>query len=281
MPNTKTIISCAMTGGSTQKEKCAALPITPEEIAEDVYRVWNAGASIVHLHMRDENAKATLDTARFKKTVELIRAHKDCDVIINCTSSSANTGMGNAARMEHFRQIPEIEIGSIDCGSFNYGCRYLFDNNPQFLEELARCFQECNVLPEVEIFDTGMIGNLKHYIKMGLIQSPVWCQLVMNILGGCDATVDNLLHLVRQLPEGALWSCTGIGAAHLPMMYAALALGGHVRVGLEDNIYYAYGQPATNVQLVERAVRVVTEFGNQPATPAEARALLGLRPLEV
>ena len=279
MLHAKTIISCAVTGGSAQKEKCPALPITPEEIAEDVYRVWQSGAAIVHLHMRDENAKATLDPDRFQKTVELIRAHKDCDVIINCTSSSANTGMGHEARMTHFRRIPEIEIGSMDCGSFNYGCRYLFNNEPQFLENLARCFQECDVLPEVEIFDTGMIGNVKHYLKQGLIQGPVWCQLVMNILGGCDATVDNLLHLVRQLPEGAIWSCTGIGASHLPMMYAALALGGHVRVGLEDNIFYAYGKLATNVQLVERAVRVVKEFGNQPATCAETREILGLKPL--
>lgn len=280
MTKNKTIISCAMTGGSTPKDKCPALPIEPEEIAEDVYRVWKAGASIVHLHMRDENARATLDLDRFKKTVALIRAHKDCDVIINCTSSSANTGAAHSARFEHFRQIPEIEIGSMDCGSFNYGCRYLFDNNPQFLEELARCFQEYDVLPEVEIFDTGMIGNLKHYIDKGLIQSPVWCQLVMNILGGCSATVDNLLHLVRQLPEGALWSCTGIGPSHLPMMYAALALGGHVRVGLEDNIFYEYGRTTTNLELVERAVRVVREFGNEPATPAEARAMLGLKPLQ-
>ena len=279
MEKRKTIISCAVTGGSTPKDKCPALPITPREIAEDVYRVWKAGASIVHLHMRDENAKATLDPARFQETVGLIRAHKDCDVIINCTSSSANTGSNNAARMEHFRRIPDIEIGSMDCGSFNYGCRYLFHNEPEFLVELAQCFQECDVLPEVEVFDTGMIGNMKHYMKQGLIKSPVWCQLVMNILGGCDATVENLLHLVRQLPEGALWSCTGIGSAHMPMMYATLALGGHVRVGLEDNVYYEYGRLTTNTELVERAVRVVHEFGNEVATPAEARQMLGLKPL--
>ena len=279
MEKKKTIISCAVTGGSTPKDKCPALPITPQEIAEDVYRVWKAGASIVHLHMRDENAKATLDPARFEETVRLIRAHKDCDVIINCTSSSANTGSNNAARMEHFRRIPDIEIGSMDCGSFNYGCRYLFHNEPEFLVELAQCFQECDVLPEVEVFDTGMIGNMKHYMKQGLIKSPVWCQLVMNILGGCDATVENLLHLVRQLPEGALWACTGIGSAHMPMMYATLALGGHVRVGLEDNVYYEYGRLTTNTELVERAVRVVHEFGNEVATPAEARQMLGLKPL--
>ena len=279
MPNAKTIISCAMTGGSTPKDKCPALPITPEEIAEDVYRVWKAGASVVHMHMRDENAKATLDTERFKRTVELIRAHEDCDVIINCTSSSANTGADHSARFRHFRAIPDIEVGSVDIGSFNYGCRYLFDNNPQFLEELMGCLQECDVLPEVEIFDSGMIGNLKHYMSKGLIKAPAWCQIVMNILGGAQPTVESLAYLVRQLPEGTNWSCTGIGPAHLPMMYATLALGGHVRVGLEDNIYYAKGRPATNVELVEWAVRVVTEFGNEVATPAEAREILGIKPL--
>lgn len=275
----KTIISCALTGTGTPKSKNSALPTTPEQIAEDVYNVWKAGAAIAHLHMRDDNEFPTMNADRFKKTIELIRAHEDCDIIINCTSSGNMEPLTHAGRMEHFNTISEIEMGSFDAGTINWGCGDIFENSPQFLEELAQCYLNRNIKPEVEIFDPGMIGNTKYYIQKGLLKEPVYCQMVLNVLGGSEGTVDNLLHLVRQLPEGAVWSCTGIGTSHVPMMFATLALGGHIRVGLEDNLYYARGVKATNVSLVERAVRVVKEFGNEVATPAEAREILGIPPL--
>lgn len=272
----KTIISCAMTGTGTPKSKNSALPTTPAEIAEDVYKVWKAGAAIVHLHMREDNQMPTMDAGRFAETIKLIRAHEDCDIIINCTSSGSAGLVAPEKRMEHFATIPDIEIGSFDAGTINWDCAGIFLNDPPFLAKLCECYKQYNVLPEVELFDSGMIANMKYYIKNGMLPEKVWCQMVMNVLGGAPGTVENLVHLVNQLPEGAMWSCTGIGTSHLPLMFATLALGGHLRVGLEDNLYYAKGVKATNEMLVQRAVRVVKEYGNEPATPAEAREMLGL-----
>lgn len=276
--NDKIIISCALTGAWSPKEKNPAVPYTPQEIADAAYESWKAGAAVVHLHMRDENGAGTMDIERFKESIRLLRAHEDCDVIINCTSSGA-LAPNEDSRMAHFREIPDIEVGSLDIGSFNWADGAIFNNNPVFLKNLCNTYNENNVVPEVEIFDMGMLGNAKHYIKNGYIKSPMWCQLVLGVLGGMDATVDNLLHLVKNLPEGTMWSAFGIGVNHLPIMYATLALGGHIRVGLEDNLYMSRGQKGTNPMMVERAVRIVKEFGKEVATPAEAREILGIKPL--
>lgn len=273
----KVIISCAVTGASTSKALNPALPTTPKEIADTVYNVWQAGASIVHLHMRDEEYRGTMSVERFRETVYLIREHKDCDVIINCTSSGAATKT-NAERYQHFIDIPEIEVGSFDVGTMNFAGNRVFMNSPSFLEELAGVMYENDVLPEIEIFDMGMLGNAKDYWKRGVLKTK-WCQLVLGVLGGMDATIENLSFLQRHLPEDAIWSATGIGKGHLPVMYGAIALGGHVRVGLEDNTHYASGIRATNEMLVERAVRVAKEYNRPVATPTEAREILGLKPL--
>lgn len=279
MPN-KVIITAALTGSVTPKSLNENIPITPEEIAEDAYRCWKAGAAVVHLHMRDDNSRGSMETARFKKSVELLRAHKDCDAVICCTSSGTYESISSAARMAHFKTIPAIEMGSYDVGSFNWGCDALFDNTPKFLVELAECYRQYEVKPEIEIFDMGMLGNAKHYLKNGVLDAPPYLQFVLGVLGGMEATVENLLHLVRHLPEGAIWSAFGIGKDHLPIMFAALALGANgIRVGLEDNVMYAKGVKASNPMLVERAVRVVKEFGKEVATPAEAREILGIKQL--
>ena len=276
--NEPVIISCALTGAQSPKSKNPAIPITPREIADDAYAAWQAGAAIVHLHMRDDEGNGTMSTARFRETVALIREKKDCDVIINCTSSGGLT-LTHEKRLEHFQSIPEIEIGSYDAGTMNWACNYVFANPPEFLETLGHTYQENKIIPEIEIFDPGMLGSAKHYLKNGVLQSPGWFQFVLGVLGGMDATIENMLYLQRMLPEGALWSATGIGRGHLPILFAAIAQGGHVRVGLEDNLYYQYGELATNEKLVSRAARVAAEFGRRPATPAEARALLGIPPL--
>ena len=134
-------------------------------------------------------------------------------------------------------------------------------------------------MPEIEIFDAGMIGSAKYYIKKGILRSPAWFQLVLGVLGGSDATIENMIFLQRMLPEDCMWSATGIGTGHLPILFGAVALGGHVRVGLEDNLYYSKGKLATNEMLVARAVRVAEEFGRIPATSAQAREMLGIKPL--
>lgn len=279
----RVIIGCALTGTSTPKEKNEALPITPEEIARDAYRCWLGGAAMVHIHVRDAAGKGVMDWRLFQETISLIRARKDCDVIINCTSSGGPSPSGErtaASRMEHFQKIPDIEVGSFDIGSFNWNDGYVFQNDPAFLKNLAAVYQTYGVLPEVEIFDSGMLGNAKHYAKLGLLKKPIWMQFVLGVLGGAEANVDNLLHLVRALPEGAQWSATGIGRGHLEILYAAIALGARgVRVGLEDNLYLDRGKLATNLALVERASALIRLANKKPATSAEARAILGIAPL--
>jgi len=276
----KIIISCALTGTASPKSKNPAVPITAEEIAEDAYRCWKAGAAMVHMHMRNEDGSPSMDAKRFRKTIDLIRAHKDCDVIINCTSSGSDHAIPDEVRLEHYQTIPEIEAGSYDCGTINWNCGDVFNNSPAFLEKLAQCFLEHDVKPEVELFDSGMVGNMKYYMKKGLLKEPVWCQCIMNVLGGMDGTVENLVHLVRQIPEGCKWSASGIGTAHQTIMYAALALGcDGLRVGLEDNLYYSKGVMATNEMLVERAARLIRDFGHEVATSAEAREIMGIKPL--
>ena len=284
----KTIITAALTGAVTPAGY--HIPETPEQIAEDAYQCWKAGAAIVHLHMRDEQGLGTMDAGRFKKTIELIRAHKDCDVIINCTSSGDNRVSGgdpegNAIRMLHMRTIDGIEMGSYDAGSFNWMPGGVFMNTPQFLRELGEVYKERGIKPEFEIFDTGMLGIVDYFKrKENLPAGTPHYQFCLGVLGGMKATVENLLYLKNHIPEGATWSAFGVGAAHLPIMYAALALGGNIRVGLEDNVVYgkdAEGNKimATNLMLVERAVKAVETFGNQPATSKEAREILGLKPL--
>ncbi|MBU5230868.1 Uncharacterized conserved protein [uncultured Clostridium sp.] len=284
----KTIITAALTGAVTPAGY--NIPETPEKIAEDAYACWKAGAAIVHLHMRDEQGLGTMDAARFKKTIELIRAHEDCDVVINCTSSGDNRvsggdPAGNAIRMLHMRTVDGIEMGSYDAGSFNWMPSGVFMNTPQFLQELGDVYMERGIKPEFEIFDTGMLDIVNYYVKKGhLPAGSCHYQFCLGVLGGMPATVENLLYLKNHIPAGSTWSAFGVGAGHLPILYATLALGGNVRVGMEDNVVYGKDKDgnkimATNLMLVERAVSAVKVFGKEPATSAEAREILGIKPL--
>ena len=283
----KVIITAALTGAVTPAGY--HIPETPEQIAEDAYQCWKAGAAIVHLHMRDEQGLGTMDAERLEKTIELIRAHKDCDVVINCTSSGDNRvsggdAAGNAIRMKHMRTVDGIEMGSYDAGSFNWMPGGVFMNTPQFLQELGDVYMERGIKPELEIFDTGMLGVSNYFVKKGHLPTPCHYQFCLGVLGGMPATVENLLYLTKHIPEGSTWSAFGVGAGHLPIMYAALALGGNIRVGLEDNVVYGKDEEgnkilATNLMLVERAVKAVETFGKKPATSAQAREILGIQPL--
>lgn len=278
MNTEKVIITAALTGAVTPKEKNECIPLTPEEIAEDAYTCWKAGAAIVHLHMRDENSNGTMDINRFQKTIQLLREKQDCDVVINCTSSGESAA-SDARRMEHMKGLDGIEIGSYDAGTFNWMPSGVFMNSPDFLEKLGKVYLERDIKPEIEIFDAGMLGIANYYYEHGILKAPLHFQLCLGVLGGMPATVENLVYLVKHLPDGATWSAFGVGKGHLPILYATLALGGHVRVGLEDNIYYSRGVKATNRQLVERAVQAIRTFGKEPATSAEAREILGIKPL--
>jgi uncharacterized protein (DUF849 family) len=270
----KTIITVAPTGAFPTKEHNPAIPLTPREIADDVVACWRAGAAVAHLHMRDASGKGTMDKDRFAEAVALIRER--CDIVLNLTTSGALDATDDT-RMEHLGLL-RPELASYDAGSMNWMHSTLFINHPAFLEKLGGCMRANGIRPEIEVFDAGMLYNALHYMKTGVIDAPGYFQFVLGAAGGTAATVENLVYLKGLLPPGAQWSAFGIGSGHLPVLYATIALGGHVRVGMEDNVFYARGRLARdNAEFVARAARLVAEANNEVATPAEAREMLGLR----
>lgn len=277
----KTIITAAVTGAWPKKENNPNVPMTPQEIADDVYACWKAGAAIAHLHMRDDEGNGTMDTAKFEETVNLIHTkYPDCDIILNLTTSG-DIHADDELRVAHVKKL-KPEMASYDCGSMNWLNSGLFINSPKFLTDCGLLFQETNTKPEIEAFDPGMIGNAAYYIKKGVLKTPVHFQFCMGCANGIPGTMKNLIFMKETADElvgkgNYTWSCFGVGHSAMEMLYGAVALGGGIRVGMEDNVMYAKGQLAeSNVQFVERAARVIREYGNEVATPAEAREMLGL-----
>jgi 3-keto-5-aminohexanoate cleavage enzyme len=269
----KLIISVATTGSRTSRAQTPHVPITEAEIAQQAVECWRAGAAIVHIHVRDEQQRVTCDPERYQRVSELIRA-VGADIIINWS-----TGGGAGVTTDEQRTAPvrlSPELASFDCGSTNFG-QGVFINSPRFLENLAREMDEHMVTPEIEIFDTGMIQVAKDLIENGLLRPPHWFQFVLGVRGAAPPTARELVHMVDSLPPDSRWSVCAIGRGQLPMNVIAMAMGGHARTGLEDNIYYAYRQLATgNAQLVERLVRLAREQGREIASPDEARELVGI-----
>lgn len=263
------IITAAVVGAELTREDTPYLPLTPAEIAEEAYRSYLAGASIVHLHARDAGGSPTQDPTVYKEIME--RISEKCDVIMQISTGGA-VGMSAAERTQPLSLKPEM--ATLTTGSVNFG-RDLFLNPPSLIEEFAEEMTALQVMPEFEIFDVGMIENALRLVRKGLVKSHLHFDFVMGVPGGIPATADHLLHLIRQLPKDATWSVAGIGRFQLPMAVLGIVLGGHVRVGLEDNIYYRKGELATsNAQLVERVVRIAKEMGRKIATPAKAREIL-------
>jgi len=270
----KRIVSAALTGVLPTKEQNPAVPYTPKEIAEDAHECWQAGAAIVHLHMRDEDGKGTMDIARFRETVGLIR--EKCDVVINLTTSG-DLNATDATRMLHIVEL-KPELASFDAGTMNWMHETLFVNHPKFLETLGSTMQEHSICPEIEIFDAGMYYNALHYMKKGFLSSPGYFQFCLGVPGGIGASPENLMFLKNLLPDGTHWSAFGVGAAHLPILYTAIALGGHVRVGMEDNIFFKKGQLAkSNAEFVNRAAKLIAGADVQVASSSDARDMLRLR----
>ena len=277
----KRIITAAVTGAWPTRQDNPALPVTPEEIAEDVYECWKAGAAVAHIHVRNDDGTPCKDFERYKETIDLNQEKKDCDICINITSSGGTLGSGSTeeddeARIKPIRELLP-EICSYDCGTMNWQNRTILENHPRFLETLGKEAQRLDIKPEIEIFDAGMIYTAEHYVKTGILKAPCHFQLILGAAGGVKATVEDLIMLKSRIPEGSTWAAAGIGRGHVPIMMATIAMGGHLRVGLEDNVYYSKGVLAeNNAQLVSRAKRLIEEAGYETATPEEARKILGL-----
>ena len=269
----KTIITVAPTGAWPSKKDNPAIPLTPQEIADDVYDCWQGGAAVAHLHRRDDQGIGTMDEEKFRETVELIRER--CDIVLNLTTSG-ELNASDEKRMAHLQAL-KPELGSYDAGSMNWAHTAVFLNPPDFLEKLGQTMIDSGVKPEIEIFDPGMMYNSFYYIKKGIIKEPAHYQFVLGAPGGIGATIENLVFLKGLLPENSTWSAFGIGKSATPIMLTTIALNGHLRVGMEDNVYYSKGVLAdSNRQFVEKAVRLVREADKEPATPDEARKILGL-----
>ena len=277
----KVIITAAVTGAWPKKENNPNVPMTPQEIADDVYACWKAGAAVAHLHMRDDEGNGTMDTAKFEETVNLIHTkYPDCDIVLNLTTSG-DIHADDEIRVAHVKKL-KPEMASYDCGSMNWLNSGLFLNTPKFLTDCGLLFQELGVKPEIEAFDPGMIGNAAYYIKKGVLKTPVHFQFCMGCANGIAGSMKNLIFMKETADElvgkgNYTWSCFGVGHSAMEMLYGAVALGGNIRVGMEDNVMYAKGQLAeSNAQFIERAVRVIKEYGKEVATPDEARQILGL-----
>lgn len=273
----KLIITAALTGSRPTKAMNPAVPYAPAEIAAEAVACARAGAAVVHIHVRDPLTGApSSDPSLFAEVVTRIRG--ECDVLINLTTSGLHIEGEDIVARRLAPVALQPELCSLDIGSVNFRDR-LFANPPDWGETAARAMQAAGVKPEIEVFDVGHIHQARHLIERGLIDPPPYFQLCMGVDWGIPATAENLLFMQRQLPPGAVWSVLGVGRAQLPMITLGILLGGHIRVGFEDNLYLRKGVLApSNAAFVEMAVNLAHQLQREVATPAEARAILGLRP---
>ncbi|HUW94874.1 MAG TPA: 3-keto-5-aminohexanoate cleavage protein [Anaerolineae bacterium] len=286
----KLIITAAVTGSLTSREQNPNLPHTPEEIAKAAVDACKAGAAVVHLHVREPaTGKPVQDIDLFGKTIELIR--EECDIIVN-TSTGGAPGMTAEERISIIPALSadaklQPEMASLNMGSVNFGIfsrrrrAFVLDAvqlNPwSQLLHYADTMREHDVKPEMEVYEAGMVNNAIYLHEVGAVKAPLHFQFVLGVLGGMQATVDNLAFLARSLPPGSTWSLCTVGLDIFLLGAVAIAAGGHVRVGLEDCIYIARGVLAeSSAQMVEKTARLATEMGREIASPGEAREILHL-----
>lgn len=268
----KLIIVVAPVGAEVTRKEQPNLPITPEEIAREVRACREAGASVVHLHVRDRDGKPTQDKAAFRQVIEAIKEQVP-DIIVQVSTGGA-VGMSAHERIQSIFAHESIEMATLSAGSVNFG-RELFVNTFEIMEEFAKAMKQQGIKPEIECFDAGHVENALVLIRKGLIDLPAHFDFVLGVPGGLAGTLRNLAFLCGMLPEGCTWQVAGIGRAELPLAMMAIAAGGHVRVGFEDNIYYSKGRLAkSNAELVARVARLAAEAGREIATPDEARQIL-------
>lgn len=289
------IITCAVTGAGDTVGKHPAIPVTPEQIAASALEAASAGAAIVHCHVRDpETGKGSRSVALYREVVDRIRAGNK-DVIINLTAGmggdveigpgeaprdfvEANTDLvGPAERLAHIAEL-HPEICTLDCGTLNFGDgNTIVVQTPAQLREQAKLIKSYGVKPEMEIFDTGNLWFAKQLIAEGLIDDPPMFQFCLGIPWGAAVNPETMAYLKHELPRNAVWAGFGIGRMEFPMVAQAVLLGGHARVGLEDNLWLERGVHASNASLTEKAVKLIEMLGAKVASPDDARDILGLK----
>lgn len=285
------ILTCALTGGAALSGKNPAVPVTPAEIAQQAVDAAKAGATIAHIHVREPGTGApSMRIDLYSEVIDRIR-QADCGILINLTTGPGarfipgndDPRIGDPAstlavwqkRVEHIEAL-RPDICSLDVGSMNFG-QHVFINTPADLKKMAEAIRKVNVKPEMETFELGHIRLAKHLIEQGLIEAPPLFQICLGIPWGAPATPEVMMAMRNELPGGAEWAAFGIGAMQFPMVAQAVLLGGHARVGLEDNLYLRRGMPAPhNAALVERAVTIIEQLDRNVASPGEARAILKL-----
>ncbi|TXH91304.1 MAG: 3-keto-5-aminohexanoate cleavage protein [Rhodoferax sp.] len=265
------IITAALTGAEVTCEQQPALPLTPEEIGVAAAECAQAGASIVHVHGRLADGTPTQDKEVYRAIIAEVQ--KRCDVIVQVSTGGA-VGMTPQERLAPVTLKPEM--ATLSMGSVNFGGD-VFVNHPADMEVFAREIRSHGVKAELEIFDSGMLHTAKRWLAKGLLAAPAHFDFVLGVPGAMPGTPQALMYLLGELPAGATWTVAGIGAAQLPLAVQAIVLGGHVRVGFEDNVYYRKGELASsNAQLVARIARIAAELDRPVATPSQARQLLGI-----
>lgn len=268
----KLIITAAIQGAELTKEITPYLPVTPEEIAREAKRAWEEGAAVIHLHVRDRSGMPTQSAAVYQENIDAIAA-AGCKAIVQVSTGGA-VGMTAQERMGPVTLKPEYV--TLNTGSINFGDD-VFINSVSMMEELAMAMKNHGVKPEFEVYEEGHIHNAMVLVKKGLVTGQLNFDFVLGVPGAMAPTVRNMLYLSETIPPGANWTVAGIGKDELTLGGVAVFVGGNVRVGMEDNIYYSKGVLArSNAELVARIARIAKEAGRDIATPDEARHILGL-----
>lgn len=272
----KLIITAAICGAEVLKEHNPAVPYTVEEMVREAKSAYDAGASIIHLHVRWDDGTPTQDKGRFEEIMNAIKKEIP-DVIIQPSTGGA-IGMTDDERLQPTELKPEM--ATLDCGTLNFGGDEIFINTENTIKYFGKRMIELGIKPELEVFDKSMIDMALRLYKKGYIVDPMHFDLVMGVNGGITGELRDFVFLRHSLPAGSTYTVAGMGRFELPLAMAAIIDGGHVRVGFEDNVYLSKGVLAkSNGELVEKVVRMAKEMGRQIASPAEARQILGLKPL--
>ena len=271
----KLIISCCICGAEVTKENNPAVPYTVEEIAREAKSAYDAGAALIHLHVRWDDGTPTQDKGRFQECVDAIR--KVCPDVIIQPSTGGAVGMTDLERLQSTEITPTPEMATLDCGTCNFGGDEIFINTDNTINNFGDIMKERGIKPECEVFDKGMIDLALKAAKKGHIDYPIHFDFVLGVQ--MTATVRDLVYMATSIPAGCTWTATGIGKTAWDIAAATIAMGGHVRVGFEDNVYMSKGVLAkSNGEMVERVVQMAKLMNREVATPDEARQILGLKP---